>query len=330
MAKINKLYYKNKDGEFKPYYSSTLRRKSQDELEHIRELYKPFYFTPYESEPYFTIDSVRKNFRLFPTHKHYGVYTSSEESATHKYCVHEISKLNTLQIKLKNEIPNYPKGSIVNFEFNYALPEFEIKMGDEVVVRPDVVLFLKAPADLAIYFKRILFVEVVVTHNIDEKIKIYDKARIPVLRIKANKKWGKKPEYEMSETKKEELQRWIRNSFKNTYSADLLLPTEHQIILENKVIENAEIEKETLKKQIKNTLNAAKLQKQESESLQRNNSKLSENLNIEIQRYKEIKLLNQNTNQKLINEKRKNKRLVKTLYFFIVLIVVLVLTNKYL
>ena len=329
MAKTNKVYYKNKHGDFIPYYSKQLRFKIKEELEHIRELYKPFYFTPYESEPYFTIDSVRKNFRLYPKHKHYGVYTSSEESATHKYCIREICKLNTLKIKLKNSIPNYTKGSIINFEFNYALPEFEITMGEKTVVRPDIVLFLRVPADLAIYFKRIVFVEIVVTHNIDEKIRIYDKARVPVLRIKANPKWGKKSEFEMSQTKKEELQTWIRNSFKQTYSADLLLPKEHQIILENEVVEKAEAEKKLLKQELDNALNVNQKFKNEISRTSHIVYKLEARIKDEISKRE----LLEDKNILLTNDIGKAKKrvglLVKLVLFFAVITTVLILTNRY-
>lgn len=328
MAKTNKVYYKNSHGDFITYYSKQLKFSTKDDLEHTRELYKPFYLTPFESEPHFTIDSVRKNFRLYPKHKHYGIYTSSEESATHKYCIQEISNLNSIQIELKNSIPNYPKGSIVKFEFNYAIPEFVIPMGDKTIIRPDIVLFLRAPADLAIYFKRILAIEIVVTHNIDEKIRIYDKAQVPVLRIRANRKWGKKNESEMSQNEKDELKTWIRRSFKQTYSADLLLPKEHKILLENEVVKKAESEKEFLKQKLLNELSIN--QKLKDDINRRDNVvyKLEES----IRDVQSNQSLVKKENAFLINSLRKVKTqasiYLKIVLFFVLLTIVLILTNK--
>lgn len=327
MARTNKVYYRNSHGEFLPYYSKQLKKSTQDELEHTREQYKPFYLTPYESEPHFTIDSVRKNFRLYPTHKNFGVYTSSEESATHKYCIDAISSQNYLQVQLKNNIPNYPKGSIVKFEFNYALPEFVIPMGDNTVIRPDIVLFLRSPADLAIYFKRILAIEIVVAHNIDEKIRIYDKAQVAVLRIKANRKWGKKNESEMSKNEKEELKDWIRRSFKQTYSADLLLPKEHQIILENKVIEKAEEEKRELKEQLHDALSQLEKHCDERDFMFRKNAELERQVNL---LYNNNKVLEeQNTHSKLQLSRVKNKNQVLTKVLVTVLFLTAVIVTVY-
>lgn len=205
----------------------------------FRDTNKPFYLVASEDGPELTYNTKNRTFSFYPsfTGKYYA---SNEESATHKYCIEEISKFNNLKIKSKNSFGNVAKGEYVNFSFNYIFPEIILPIGDNWI-KPDLLVYFREPYDLALKWNRILAIEIVVSHDLNgEKLKLMKDYKIPVLRIKANKKWGRQKEENMSNQKKEELKNWIKNSFQKGYSAEVLLDSKSKAYLENKVIRKLE------------------------------------------------------------------------------------------
>lgn len=197
------------------------------------DTHKPFFLTPEDDGLHLTFNKRQKTFRFYPNFEH-RYLGSNEESATHKYCVEEISKLKELPLKLKKD------KKTITLTFNYSFSEIVLPIGDHYI-KPDLLLYIREPNELALKWNIIVALEIVVSHDLDgKKLQLYKEYKIPVIRIKANKKWGRKKEDEMSPAKKIELRNWIKNTFKKGYTADLLLDPKSKDYLENATIENLE------------------------------------------------------------------------------------------
>lgn len=218
----------------------------------FRDTNKPFYLVPSNDGPELTYNIKNRTFSFYPSFTG-NYYASNEESATHKYCIEEISKLNKLKIKSKNNFGDIKKGEYINFSFNYIFPEIILPIGDNWI-KPDLLIYFREPYDLALKWNRVLAVEIVVSHDLNgEKLQLMQDSKIPILRIKANKKWGRQKEGNMSEQKKEGLKNWIKNSFQKGYSADILLDSKSKAYLENKVIHKLKAKNDDLIEKLENS-----------------------------------------------------------------------------
>ena len=209
-----------------------------------------FYLNPYfdSTRLFFSGGRLKKWHFRFPTSfSKAKYYASSNESFTHKCCkkviINELN--NRLQLSLKDESTKEITNPL--FTWNYAFEEFNLKIEDKTIV-PDILIFLRSPAYLAYKWNRLLAIEIFVegdTKKNGRKLEILDKYKIPTIQIKANPKWGKENENNMSKEKKEKLEKWIKNSFKKgDYGADLLINTrsikhfESEIVKENDVLQD--------------------------------------------------------------------------------------------
>ncbi len=198
---------------------------------------------PSDDGPKLTYNTANKTFSFYPQFDEARYFGTKEESVTHRYCIEEISKLGKITIKSNNDFATRMGGNLITFSYKYCFPEIILQIGDNYI-KPDILLYLRGPSDLALRWNRLLAVEVVVSHDLNgEKLKLMEKAKIPVLRIKANKKWGRKKEDEMSDKEKHDLRNWIKNTFKKKYTGDFLLDPKSKALLENKTIQMLELEK---------------------------------------------------------------------------------------
>lgn len=212
----------------------------------FRDNNKPFYLEPSDLSPKLTYNIKNRTYSFYPTFDDSKFFGSNEESYTHTCCIEELAKLKELPIKIDKPFADKRTGELVTFSFNYAFPEIILHVG-EYYIKPDLLLYLREPSDLALRWNRLLAIEVVVSHDVNgEKLELMKNAKIPILRIKANKKWGRKKDYEMTEDKKDELRNWIKNSFKKGFSGDLLLDVKSKAILENRTIQQLEVKRDEL------------------------------------------------------------------------------------
>jgi hypothetical protein len=299
-----------------------------------RDTNKPFYLEPSDDGPKLTYNTANRTFSFYP--KYIGkFYGNNEESATHKYCIEELSKLNELKIN----IGKGKKEQIIEFSFNYIFPEIILPIGENWV-KPDLLIFLRKPYDLALKWNRVLAVEIVVTHDLDgAKLNLMRENKIPILRIKANKKWGKEKEENMSEQKKEELRNWIKNSFKKGYTADLLLDSKSKAYLENEVINELDFKNKNLTKEIEKTnihnsqlkdrilnlereiIDVKNKNNNIKSSFKNKNEELNERIDTKTQELK----LNENEYKKLLESKEKLKKRFTNLS--VILLVIILITS---
>ena len=267
--------YRKKENGYELVTSNYISSLSEADQIIFRDKHRPFYLEPSDDGPRMTYNTKNRTFSFYGTHddKYFG---SHEESATHRYCIEELANLNELLIISKNDFPNRKKGDVLKFSFNYAFSEIVLQIG-ETYIKPDLLLYIREPYDLGLRWNRLLAIEVVVSHGLDgKKLELMRSAKIPVLRIRANKKWGRKKEDEMNDKEKSELRTWIKNSFKKGYSADLLLDSKSKVYLENKTINILESEKNELQAVVeKYSMTISKLSSKNAHLISQNNSLIS-------------------------------------------------------
>lgn len=327
MSYKTKAFRKTLSG-YEPVSRNFISSMTKVEQKIYREENKPFYLEPSDDGPKLTYNIPNRTFSFYPRYigKFYG---NNEESATHKYCIEELARLNNLKINIGNN----KKEQIIEFSFNYIFPKIILPVG-ESWVRPDLLIYLRKPYDLALRWNRILAVEIVVTHDLDGgKLKLMKENKIPILRIKANKKWGKEKEVNMSEQKREELRNWIKNSFKKGYTADLLLDSKSQAYLENEVINELDIKnKELTEKLVINNNYTSQLEdiipNLESEII--NVKKSNNDIKLRFKKKSEELDIIANDFNQLLESKQKLKKRFTNLSFILLIMIVITLLIIYL
>lgn len=304
-----KAYRKTKTG-FELITRDYICSLKHEEQVIFRDTNKPFYLNASNDGPELTYNTKNRTFSFYPCFKG-KYYGRNEESATHKYCIEIISKLNSLKIKSKSSIGKIRKGEIINFTFNYIFPEIMLSIGDNWI-KPDLLIYFRKPYDLALRWNRILAIEIVVSHDLNgEKLQLMKDCKIPILRIKANKKWGREKEINMSEQKKQELKKWIQNSFKKGYTAEILLDSKSKAYLENEVVAKLEAENSGLTEALENAFVHNTQLKKKKLSIEnrlvdseKSNDTLKNNLGNKVEETKKLKL----ELEKLSNSKNNFKR----------------------
>ena len=226
-------YYKTKEGFTKVHRDEICQLKIEDQVI-FRDDKKPFYLEPSDDGPRMTYNTKNRTFSFLGI-KDSSFIGSNEESATHKYCIEEISKLEHLRVWVGPKDERRP----VDFKFNYIFSEIVLPVGGKLI-KPDLLIYLREPYDLALKWNRILAVEIVVTHKFNgEKLELMKRYKIPILRIKVGRKWGTDKIKDMSEAKKEILRKKIKEAFRKGHSADFLLDQKYKAYLENHALQES-------------------------------------------------------------------------------------------